>query len=128
MLSVQPSFQRQSLNSKPEVPPFGWDQDREHLELYILVKGTLNAWGDSWKEHIQLHCSQRSVRITITDLFGKNMELLLDGLYEEIATKPTKFQPKKDSVYLKFAKVLFVCFRLVVFQKEINQLCRSEQM
>ena len=106
ILSVQASYNRKGPVSKV-VPPFGWDQDREYLEVYVLVKGTSNAWGGSWKEHIQLHCTHRSIRVTITDLFGKGYELLLDGLYEEIATIPTNFQPKKDIVHIKVAKVVF---------------------
>ena len=103
--SVQPTVKAKFQSSK-EIPPYGWDQDREHLELYILVKGTSTAWGSSWKDHIQLHCSQRCIRVTISDLFGKDFELLLDGLYEEIATVPTKFQPKSDSLHIKFEKVI----------------------
>ncbi len=102
---IQPSFETKVQVSK-EIPPFGWDQDREHVELYILIKGTSTAWGENWKDHIQLNCSQRSIRVTVNDLFGKDFELLLDGLYEEIIAAPTKFQPKSDSVHIKFEKVI----------------------
>jgi hypothetical protein len=107
--SEQPTFGSEGQVLK-EVPPFGWDQDKEHVELYILVNGTSTAWGERWKEHIQLHISPRSIRVTVYNLYGRHFELLLDGLYEEIATTPTKFQPQRDSVHIKFKKVIFVHF------------------
>jgi hypothetical protein len=94
------------------IPRYGWDQDREYVEVYVLVEGSKNSWGDSWQEHLKVKLSRYSLRISIMDLGGKNYELHLDGLYEEINTSPAKIQARHDCIYIKLEKVrayIYVC-------------------
>ena len=98
------SFRDKDLPA-PETPPYGWDQDRESLKVYILLEGTNLAWGNEWQQHVKVDVGRNSMHVTITDLKGKNFELILNGLYEEISASPACIRLRKDSIYIKLEKV-----------------------
>lgn len=86
-------------------PRYGWDQDKEHVEIYILLEGTKSLWGENWHEHLNVSLSRCSVRISISNLLGKNYELFLDGLYEEINACQALIQTRNDCILVRIEKV-----------------------
>ncbi|XP_052093096.1 calcyclin-binding protein-like [Mytilus californianus] len=79
---------------------YAWDQSEKFMKLYV----TLNGVQSLPKDQVTSHFTKRSIRLKVNDLDGKNHELYISNLFDDVQPSESFVKIKKDTVLVMMRK------------------------
>jgi len=83
-----------------QIRTYGWDQSDKFVKLYVTVDGITAAD----KDKVSCSFTVRGVTLTVSDVGGKNYQLVINNLAENISPDTSSFKAKEGTVVLLLAK------------------------